>query len=478
MITKAALAKVIRKRKRAKEKNKVKPIVLREDFPEQNAFITDESRYIAAQCSRRSGKSNGLALRFFRTMEKHPKSTCLYLSLTQESARGIMWPVLQELNDIHKLGCTFVESKLEMTHPNGAKLKLMGADIKDFVKRLKGRKYPGVAIDEGQDFGSHLQSLIDDVLTPSISDYKDGWLAIAGTPGPVPSGVFFDITQNGKYGFVVHKWDLTKNPFMPDPEKFIADLKAKREWEDSHPTLLREWKNQWVLDMESLWVRYKEKVNHYQELPTGRWNYILGVDWGHKDSDALAVLGWLDTGPDIYLIEEIIRPKQDITDLANCIEEVRSRYDFKKIVLDEGAGGKKMGEEFRRRWHIPVQAADKARKQENVDLLNDYLRLGKMRAKGASRFAKDSYLIQIDWERTTPDKIVIKRSHHSDIIDAVLYAFKESPAWTYSTPAVKFAWGSKEWADQQVNKMWDDARDHFQEEELKAQRIRNGGWED
>jgi len=165
------------------------------DFPQQNAFVEDTARFIDAQCSRRAGKTNGLALRFFRTLEKYPKSQCIYLGLTLDSAREILWPVLQEINDKYKIGCTFLESKLTMKHPNGSNLKLFGADMKNFIKRLKGRKYPGVGIDEAQDFGVHLQSLVDDVLTPSISDYADGWLALTGTPGPVPQGYFFDVTQ-------------------------------------------------------------------------------------------------------------------------------------------------------------------------------------------------------------------------------------------------------------------------------------------
>ena len=156
-------------------------------FPAQRPFVEDTSRYISAQCSRRAGKTNGLALRFFRTMERHPKSQCVYLGLTLESAREILWPVLLELNDKYKLGYTFLESKLTMKHPNGATLRLFGADMKNFIKRLKGRKYPGIGIDEAQDFGTHLQSLIDDVLTPSMADYADGWLAVS-TVTPTMSG--------------------------------------------------------------------------------------------------------------------------------------------------------------------------------------------------------------------------------------------------------------------------------------------------
>lgn len=478
MLTKAGAVRALAKRAAYRPI----PIILRPDFPKQNQFIEDTSRFLAAQCSRRSGKSNGLALRFFRTMEKHPKSQCLYLSLTQESARGIMWPVLQELNDIHKLGCTFTDSTLTMKHPNGATLKLMGADLSNFIKRLKGRKYPGVAIDEAQDFGPHLQSLIDDVLTPSISDYRDGWLAVAGTPGPVPNGTFFDITQLGRFGFSVHKWTLLENPFMPDPAAFIEDLKKKREWDDNHPTLLREWKNIWVLDVEALWVRYKESVNHYQELPKHilkhEWNYIMGIDIGFKDADAIAILAWCEKEPITYLVEELVTAKQGITELTNQIEAFEKKYPISKMVIDEGGLGKKIAEEMRRQKHIPVQQADKAQKQQNVEFLNDALRLGRFKAKSASRFAQDSYLVQIDWEKSRPDKIIIKKKPHSDIIDAVLYAFKESPAFTYREPPKKPVKGSKEWADAQTSDMWDAAAAHFEQEADMRRRIDGGGWED
>lgn len=431
-------------------------IELSDNFPAQNAFVLDPARYIDAQCSRRAGKSNGLVLRFFKTMEKHPKSQCLYLSLTQDSAREILWPVLQEMNEKYQLGCTFTESKLEMKHPNGSKLKLMGADLKNFIKRLKGRKYPGVGIDEAQDFGAHLQSLIDDVLTPSIADYEDGWLALTGTPGPVPQGYFFQVTQEKKYGYSHHEWTIMDNPHMPNPQAFLADLKSKREWLDDNPTLLREWQNKWVLDVESLWIRYNEKINHYQELPTEhKWNYILGVDIGFNDADAIAVLAWSETTPITYLVEEVIKSKQGISSLIAQIEATQKKYAAYKIIMDEGGLGKKIAEDLRQRFGCPIEPADKAHKQSNVEFLNDSLRLGKFKAKSASRFAQDSYLVQVDHERSTPSRTVLKKTPHSDIIDAVLYAFRESYSYTHKPPVQGPKYGSKEWADAQSLYMWE-----------------------
>lgn len=441
-------------------------VKLSSDFPAQNAFIEDSNRYIDAQCSRRAGKTNGLALRFFRTMEKYPKSQSLYLSLTQESARGIMWPILHEINDKFQIGCTFTESRLEMKHPNGAKLKLMGSDLKDYIKRLKGRKFPGVGIDEAQDMGAHLQSLIDDVLTPSIADYTDGWLALTGTPGPVPAGYYFDVTQNKKYGFSHHEWTLFDNPHMPNPQAFLADLISKREWLSDNPTLLREYRNKWVLDVESLWIRYSEKINHYQELPKQfKWNHIIGVDIGFNDADAIAVLAWSEQTPETYLVEEIIKNKQGVSLLMSQIEQTQKKYNAYKIVMDMGALGKKIAEDYISRFSVPLVPAEKDKKQGFVEILNDSLRTGKFKAKSASRFAKDSYLIQIDWDKSTPNRIVIKKKPHSDIIDAVLYAFRESYAYTHTAEPVAPKYGSKEWAELQSSKMFEAELEGLKQEQ-------------
>lgn len=438
-------------------------------FEAQDRFVMDPNRFITAQCSRRAGKSNGLAIRFFRTLDTHPNAFCPYIALTRESARNIMWPILIELNEKFALQCVLTESNLTMTHPNGARLQLFGADMANFIRRLKGIKTPGAAVDEAQDFGSHLRSLVDDVLTPTLTDYQDSWLAITGTPGPIPLGYFFEITEQRQQGFSFHNWTLYENPYLPHARAFVADLKEKRGWDEEHPTLQREWYNKWVLDKESLLIKYDEGKNHYDNLPVCSWIYILGIDLGLRDSDALALIGWSESSQDIYLIEETITPDQDITGLVSEIHRVQKLHDISKMVVDEGGLGAKIAEELRRRHSLPLTAADKKRKMENVALLNDWLRLGKFKAKKTSRFAQDSYKVQIDWDKTTPDKIHVKDTFHSDIIDAVLYAFKESPAYTYTPPPKEIKYGSQEWIEAQLVEMEENAIQQASFEELAQQ---------
>lgn len=443
-------------------------------FPQQDKFVGDASQFVSALTTRRAGKSTGFARRYYQTMQKYPGCLCPHIGLTRESTKNIMWPILQELSDRGGWNAKFNESNLSMELPNGSRVQLFGADMKNFIRRLRGIKTPGAGVDEAQEFGDHLQTLVDDVLTPATADYIDGWIGLGGTPGPIPRGYFFDVTQGGLYGYSVHRWGIYDNPFMPDPHGFVEKLKARQGWDEKHPTLLREYKGLWVLDTESLLIKYSEERNHYDTLPRGRWTYILGVDLGFRDSDALAVLAWGPHSPNIYLVEETCTQGQDITQLSNQIEAMIKKYDIAKIVMDEGALGKKIAEEIRRRKHIPVQPAEKARKFENVAFLNDYLRAGKFKARKNSRFASDSMQVQIDYEKTTPDRIVVKKGFHSDIIDAVLYGFKESPAFTYQQPKEKPKVGTPEWGKEQEEDMFQQALEHFTNEDEASKGF---GWE-
>lgn len=427
----------------------------------QARFVLDPARSVAAFTTRRAGKSTGLCHRFLRTMLKYPNCFCPYIAITRDSAKNIMWPVLQAETQRFGIEASFTESNLTMTLTNGSRLQLLGANVENFIVRLKGIKTPGAAIDEAQDFRSFLNSLIDDVLTPATVDYEDGWIAVTGTPGPIPQGFFYDITEKGKHGYSVHSWSLFDNPYLVNAQQFVEDLKKKKGWASDNPTLLREYYGRWVLDLDVLLVRYNKELCDFSDLPPAKWNYILGIDLGYNDADALAVLAWSEDHEATYLVEEKVTAKQGLSDLVRQIEQLRDKYQISKLMIDEGGLGKKLAEEMRRRYRIPVQAADKQRKMETIAFLNDAIRRGHFKAKANSLFAEDSRRVQIDKDKTTPDRIVVKDSFHSDIIDAVLYAFKESPAYAYQKPVEKPKYGTPEWAEQEVTDMERAAEEYF-----------------
>lgn len=400
-------------------------------FPKQIEFIEDKSKFVSALCTRRAGKSNGVAIKFFRKAQKHKRALIPYFALTRDSAKNIMWTILQETADKMKLKVDFRESKLEAELENGTVIKLFGADMKNFIGRIKGIKCPIAAVDEAGEFGSHLETLIDDILTPAIGDYVDGQICLTGTPGTIPFGYFYEVSELKKYGYSHHSWSLHDNPFFPDSKAFVADIKAKKGWSDDSPTYMREYLGKWVKDIEALVFKYDPTANHFDTLPKGpgQWNYIVGVDIGFKDADAIAVIAWNEHDHKTYLVEEEIGRGRDITELATQIAKVIDKYNPMKVVMDTGGLGLKIAEELRKRFQLPIVAAEKSRKFEFIELLNDSMKSSRFFASNKSTFANDCMLIEWDKDKIKPDRLIVSDKFHSDIADAVLYAFRESLDW-------------------------------------------------
>jgi hypothetical protein len=436
-------------------------------FPKQDSFIRDTSQFVGSLCSRRAGKSTAWAYKYHNKSVRFPGVMMPYIALTRDSAKNIMWPILQEFDERHKVGIKFLEASLTARFPWGSSIKLFGADQKNFIKRIRGIKTPLAGVDEAQEFGSHIESLVDDVLTASIADFGvEGQIGLSGTPGPVPHGYFYEVTGRLLHGYSLHKWTLYDNPYMPDPRGFVEKLKAKKAWPDNHPTLLREYFGLWVLDRDVLVFKYDPEKNHYDELPKLPepirhlpWEYVIGVDLGSnrgkRDKDAIGVIAFHPHYRGAYLVEEILGTQEGITPLISNISRMVERYNPMKIVMDTAGLGTKLVDELQQRHGMPIVAAEKQRKFEFIELLNDAMRTGAFFAKKTSVFADDSYRVQWDLEAKT---LKVAESFHSDIADAVLYGFRESLHWLSEPHTELPEVGSNAYFEQQAREMEEAAR--------------------
>lgn len=429
-------------------------------FKQQLDFIEDPSPYKVAVCSRRSGKTTACAAHLIHTALHKENSNSLYITLTRDTAKKLVWKELRRINREHKLEGRENETELSIVFPNGSTIYLSGCLNASEIEKFRGLALHLCYIDECQSFREYIRDLIDDIIAPALFDYA-GSLVLIGTPGPIPTGYFYECAVEQEH-WSKHKWTLWDNPHLEKKSGIPAqtilerDLKRRGVTIDS-PSIRREYFGEWVLDSDSLLLHYDSSRNDYSTLqPNTKYNYILGVDVGFEDSDALSVLAWSESDPNTYLVDEVITEKSDITTLANQIKDLEKKYDISKMVMDMGGLGKKIGEELIRRFLIPVEAADKVRKMENYALLDDALRTGLFKAKKDSRFAKETYLVEIDRDKTTPERIKVSSRFHSDIIDAVLYAFKVSYAYSYKIPeSPKPRYGSREWAEAETKGMFE-----------------------
>ena len=105
--------------------------------------------------------------------------------------------------------------------------------------------------------------------------------------------------------------------------------------------------------------------------------------------------------------------------------------------MDAGALGKKIQEELIHRYSLNVEAAEKSRKVEFIELLNDDLSRGIFKAFSNSAFQEDAARVQ--WDRESkirnPEKPKISNIFHSDICDAVLYGWRACRHYLYHAVA-------------------------------------------
>lgn len=402
-------------------------------FSEQLAFIQDPVQYKTAVCSRRAGKTIACAADLIDTAISTPDIVCLYVTLRRNNAMRIVWPELKRINRDFALGGDPNETHLSLTFPNGSVIYCSGAKDKNEIENFRGLPLKKVYVDECQSFRSYIEDLIDDVLSKALFDYA-GTLCLIGTPGLVPAGYFYHQTQSKAYHH--HFWTMFQNPHLEKKSgktvQALVDADCERMGVTlDHPKIQRECYGRWVVDLESLVFQYKAEKNDYKELPAlkGKWEYVIGVDLGFEDSDAIAVIGWNEHDRRAYLIEEHVQNKQGITELAAQVSALIEKYRPLKCVMDAGGLGKKIAEELTRRYSLPIQAAEKSRKIEYIEILNDAMRTAQFFAKKDSRFAQDSLLVEWDHDKTTSERKVISESYHSDIVDAVLYAYREAMNW-------------------------------------------------
>lgn len=421
-------------------------------FDQQRPFGVSDARFQTACCTRRSGKTVGELAKLLDVARKKPGSVCLYVTLSRINAKRLAWEILKGLNAEWSLGGVPSEGELLLAMPNGARIYLTGCADMGEVEKFRGLPLAIVVIDEAQSFPTMLlQKLIDEVLTPALMDFA-GLLVLVGTPGPVPIGYFHDcvVSQNWQH----FAWSVFDNPWIErksgrTPQSMLDEELKRRGVTVDDPVIQREWFGRWVLDPDALVFKYDPALNHRLVPKTvGREHHheyhVIGVDFGYYDADAIAVLGWSDNSPTLDLVEEIVTAKQHITPMMNKVRELEAKYQPLAIVADFAALGMKIAGEISSRTSVPVEAADKARKLEHIEWLNDALRTHRFFAPRTSRFAQDCALVE--WDRTKFEKPKISDKFHSDICDAVLYAYVKALHWLHVPAAPTPARiGTAEW---------------------------------
>jgi hypothetical protein len=280
--------------------------------PFQKPFVQDEARRIVVLCSGRAGKTTGGRVRFLRRMMRKRGAKCLFIAKSAPAAEDLMWAPLKETAERLGLEARFREDRLRCTLiKNGSTLRLVGADDTAEIDKLRGQPFDEVGIDEA---ASHkpelLQYLIEQAVGPRLGDYR-GTLWLAGTPGSILRGLFYELTMPGSErsllwserdkhphfrGWSMHWWNMEQAaPYATPIANAWAEAleqKALNGWSDQHPTWRREYLGEWAADDTQMMFRFRAAVD--ADMVEQRPELVLGAPWNEwepeRDDLGIAVL--------------------------------------------------------------------------------------------------------------------------------------------------------------------------------------------
>lgn len=432
-------------------------------FEQQLKFLNDPARLKALFCTRRAAKSYTGGIYLIDEALKKPGSNCLYIALTRDTAKGIIWKdILKELNLKFQLKAQFNGTALTMTLPNGSVIWVTGADAdEDEMNKLLGKKYRLVVIDEASMFSINMHQLVYGVLKPATADQR-GTICLLGTSSNITRGLFYDVTTGAEPGWSLHQWSAFDNPHVAEQWREELDDIAKNRPLFMQTALFKQWYlNKWVVDEDALVYKYTD-ANKLAHLPTYKeaFKYVLGVDLGHSpDPSAFVISAYHQDDPNLYFVHAEKHLRMDITDVANKIKELEKTWTFEVKVVDNA--NKQAVYELNNRHGSQLIPADKTGKVDFINLMNAELIQRKIfTLPGAEELATEFKTLV--WE-TDNGKIKEPRKEHAGLpnhlTDAALYNWRHAYQYLFEAPSKPLDKSLQTvWEKAHIEKLQDEVR--------------------
>ncbi len=382
-----------------------------------------------------------------------------------------MWAPLKKLNSDMQIGAHFSESKLRMTLPNGSFLRLVGADDKREIEKLRGQPFHEVQIDEA---ASHsyiiLSYLVERIIGPRLGDF-DGSLILYGTPSHLLTGYFYEATRpqseegtpyEGEAvtdGWSTHHWNAKDGaiagvPAMVAACKRFREIEKKRGWSADHPVKKREHDGLWASDDSESVFRYRphvdgEAFNQWDperddaqmgiaKLPPGEWLFTFGMDMGHSDPFALEIGAHKSRGNDLLHVYEYVAEKITIRAIAELlvgkawVKKILNGLEPREpggiigvtgwpygMVADIAHLGGAILQELGEVYGIPIEKADKRDKIDSIEMTNGDLLSG--RSKILKGSILETQMLHLQWAIDPWGKLKEDKGARNDCTDAWLY---------------------------------------------------------
>lgn len=405
--------------------------------------IVTGQRYITMCCSRRGGKTwFNPRIVVLLLLNAQFMQEVVYVAPTLKRGKELIWRELMSVMDDYHLGWKTRENEGTITTGNGAFFRIVGLDDQAQTDKVsRGGNTLAFLSDEAQIY-SHLLQRFADAASPALAQSR-GLFVVCGTPGYVRRGYWHDICHGGD-GYLNFHWTMHDNPHLGRPaDEIIAEEKARKGWDDQHPTLLREYYGMWVDDLNRLVFELADKnvVDVVPEYDAKTWRHVLAVDYGNSpDPCAWLVLAAHPHKNYVAVIhgEKHIRLTSD--QIVEKTNELRHRFNCKRIVGDSASGGSTFIQDFNVRYSrvagFSMLHAEKHDKAGSIDMVNTELRTGRLVVLRSASGLVDE-MRELQWDEDRKD-FLPGQDHEIDCLRygmRALRAFLAKPAPVEKTEA-------------------------------------------
>ena len=347
-------------------------------------------------------------------------------AMTKGKAKGLYLEPLLEFSREIGLGYKFNSQMDYIVTPRGNYIWFCSLRDKRSAELIRGYKFAVLLVDETQGANDEiLKKFITQDAGPAMTDHG-GIIMLTGTEPEVPFGFWYDVS-GGDAGYHVEIMRIENNIFYPleNREAMIESERKIWKWEkgDEPAWVKREYRGQRVWDGCNTVFQYTASKNHYTdiEIPVKDRLYVIGVDLGFHDADAFAVMCYSLHSTQVYLVEEYVRQRQDITSCCEKVHELSEKYGNPQVIVDSGSIGRKVMEEMITRYSINAEAAKKDEKGGWIQSMRTALRRGDLKIRATSEAVEE--MAKTEWDEKQEGWR--KDGFHPNLLDAMVYAFRD-----------------------------------------------------
>jgi hypothetical protein len=247
----------------------------------QAEFYRKRRRFNALVVHRRGGKTLLAIMLLIDEALRCPKALgrFAYVAPELKQAKAIAWDYLK-LTAAKVPGSTRNESELWVEFPNGARIRIFGADNPD---SLRGAYWDGVVLDEVAQMKPEVWG---EVIRPALGD-RQGWALFIGTPKGINlfSEIYFRALDDPEWHAGLYRWDQTGALSDSEIDAMRGDMSAQQWRQEMECDFAASGENNLIaLDLVDAAMKRTIPEHAYQ------WSAcLLGVDVARQGVDKTVI---------------------------------------------------------------------------------------------------------------------------------------------------------------------------------------------